>query len=105
MTGFLVLQLGLQRLVHVNGSFALVRPTDQLSILDAIHAVDPLVPIARCLQGRGYRASGLCLLQDWLQQAFDLLEEGLGDVRISDVQNGSPQEQCLYEGQPEETGG
>jgi Rrf2 family transcriptional regulator, nitric oxide-sensitive transcriptional repressor len=77
------------------GGFTLVRPPDELSILDVINAVDPLKPIERCPLGYGSHTPGLCPLHTRLQQALVLIEKVFRDTKISDLLSTSAQKSCL----------
>lgn len=83
--------LGRAGLVHsqrgLHGGFWLARPTDELSVLDVICAVDP---IRRSVHPHGNgsgdaRTRSLEHLNDKLDEAVNMIETLLADTKIADM--------------------
>ncbi len=71
-----------QRGLH--GGFTLVRPADELTVLDIIQAVDPIQRIKSCPLGiKGH--INLCPLHRRLDQAMKLVEDALGQSTLAEL--------------------
>jgi Rrf2 family protein len=75
-------------LVHsqrgLHGGFTLTRPTDELTVLDVIEAVDPIRRIRSCPLGiKGH--INLCPLHRRLDQAMARVEEALRESTIAEL--------------------
>jgi Rrf2 family protein len=73
----------------IGGGFTLAAPSDELTPLDVIDAVDPIKRIKRCPLGLKAHSTGLCPLHHRLDEAMALIEKGLRETKISDLL-GSP---------------
>ena len=76
------------KLVHsqrgLHGGFTLARPTDELTVLDVIEAVDPIRRIRSCPLGiKGH--INLCPLHRRLDQAMALVENALKKSTIAEL--------------------
>ena len=75
-------------LVHsqrgLHGGFTLTRPTDELTVLDVMEAVDPIRRIRSCPLGiKGH--INLCPLHRRLDQAMARVEEALRESTIAEL--------------------
>ena len=80
--------LGRKRLVQsqrgLHGGFTLTRPTDDLTVLDIIMAVDPIQRIESCPLGiKGH--INLCPLHRRLDQAMKLVEDALQKSTLAEL--------------------
>jgi Rrf2 family protein len=72
-----------------NGGFTLASPSDRISILDVINAVDPLRRIRQCPLGlKGHEQ--LCPLHRRLDEALEHVERVFAETKISDLLTGTP---------------
>ena len=83
-----------------NGGFALLRPPAEVTVLDVVQAVDPLIRLHRCPLGRPDHAQGLCPLHRRLDEAVARTEEAfrgtpLGDLIGMTDGSASPFDACL----------
>lgn len=72
------------------GGYELIRPTEQLTILDVIHTVEPIERIKSCPLGlKGH--TSLCPLHAELDRAYAATEEAFAGVTIKElVESASP---------------
>lgn len=75
-------------LVHsqrgLHGGFTLARPTDELTVLDVIEAVDPIQRIRGCPLGiKGH--VNLCPLHRRLDHAMSLVENALRETTLAEL--------------------
>lgn len=80
--------LGRQGLVKsqrgLHGGFTLVRPAEELTVLDIIMAVDPIARIKNCPLGiKGH--INLCPLHRRLDQAMKLVEDALSQSTLAEL--------------------
>jgi Rrf2 family protein len=68
------------------GGYALVRPPEELSILDVVSAVEPITRLRRCPLGLKTHTS-LCPLHRELDEAYAAMERAFGRVTIAQVLN------------------
>jgi Rrf2 family protein len=66
------------------GGYALVRPPEELSILDVVSAVEPITRLRRCPLGLRTHTS-LCPLHRELDEAYAAMERAFGRVTIAQV--------------------
>lgn len=69
----------------LNGGFTLGRPSDQITLLSVINAVDPFQRILRCPLGITDHGPNLCPLHRQLDDAVRRTEEAFANVTIADV--------------------
>jgi Rrf2 family protein len=68
----------------LNGGYTLIRPLDQVTVLDVINAVDPIKRITRCpLRISAHRQ--LCPLHRRLDAAIALVESHFGATTIAEL--------------------
>ncbi|TWT82380.1 HTH-type transcriptional regulator IscR [Planctomycetes bacterium CA13] len=80
-----------QRGLH--GGFVLVRPADQLTVIDVINAVDPIRRFHEC--PLGLHGIHLCQLHRKLDNTAKRIEEDLGKTTIADLIDSSTQSKPL----------
>src|SRR5437764_1323467 len=66
------------------GGYALVRPPEELSILDVVSAVEPITRLRRCPLGLKTHTS-LCPLHRELDEAYAAMERAFSRVTIAQV--------------------
>jgi len=80
-------QLVRGQIVHsqrgMRGGFVLTRSADELSILDVINAVDPIMRITTCPLGLPNHGTNLCPLHRQLDQSLGEMQEAFAKVRVS----------------------
>jgi Rrf2 family protein len=69
----------------LNGGFTLVRPLDEVTVLDVIKAVDSIKRITRCPLGLSTHQRRLCPLHRRLDSAIALVETHFGDTTIAQL--------------------
>ena len=72
-----------QRGLH--GGFSLTKPTDQMSVLDVINAVDPIKRITTCPLSLASHGTNLCTLHRRLDDAIAMIERTFANARLSDL--------------------
>jgi Rrf2 family protein len=72
-----------QRGLH--GGFVLSRPLDELTVLDVVNAVDPVVRIDHCPLGLPSHGARLCALHRRLDQAIGQIQELFGSTTIGQL--------------------
>jgi Rrf2 family protein len=72
-----------QRGLH--GGFTLVRPPDQITILEVVNAVDPIRRIQECPLGLEAHSDELCPLHRRLDDALASIEKAFGDTTLAEV--------------------
>lgn len=70
-----------------NGGFVLRTPSDQLTILEVINAVDPIRRYPECPLKLAHHGQNLCPLHRKLDDTAQLVEECYGDTTIADLLN------------------
>lgn len=66
----------------VGGGFLLVRPADQITVLDVVNAVDPIERIRTCPLGLKSHGTHLCPLHRKLDDALASIESAFGSTTI-----------------------
>ena len=72
-----------QRGLH--GGSVLVRPPEQIAILDVVQAVDPIKRITTCPLGIASHGAGLCPLHRRLDQAIAQVEQAFAQSTIAEL--------------------
>ena len=67
------------------GGVALVKPPDELTILEVVEAVDPIKRIRHCPLGLAAHGSVLCPLHARLDAALASVEEAFGKTTLAEV--------------------
>lgn len=68
-----------------NGGFTMVRPPEEVTVLDVINAVDPFNRLNTCPLGSGAGNDYLCPLHHRIDDAMASIEEGFSGVSIADL--------------------
>jgi Rrf2 family protein len=84
-----------QRGLH--GGFVLTRSLDELTVLDVINAVDPLVRIGRCPLGLAAHGTRMCALHRRLDEGIAQVEALFGGTTIGQLLAGESRRQPLCE--------
>ena len=82
-----------QRGLH--GGFTLVKPPEQLTVLEIIKAVDPIKRITRCPLDLAAHGKNLCPLHRRLDDAMATAEKAFGDSVIAELLNEETQSRPL----------
>lgn len=69
----------------LHGGFALVNEPSELSILDVINAVDPIVRITACPLGIQSHGGSLCPLHHRLDMAMEATEDVFRQTKVSEL--------------------
>ena len=69
----------------LGGGFTLARPTEAITVLDVVNAVDPLRRIRDCPLGVAGHGPHLCALHQRMDDALATLEQVFGETRLSDL--------------------
>jgi len=69
----------------VGGGISLVKSPDDLTILEVVNAVDPIVRIASCPLGLKAHGKNLCPLHRRLDNAMASVEEAFRDTTLAEV--------------------
>ena len=80
------------------GGFILARPPEEMTVLEVINAVDPLMPIEQCPLGFTSHGSALCTLHNRLNEALKLVEQVFRNTSIHDLLNTKPDCASLCQG-------
>lgn len=75
--------VGSQRGLH--GGFTLVRPADELTVLEVVNAVDPVKRIDKCPLNLKAHHGQLCPLHQRLDEAIGLVERAFGESTIAEL--------------------
>jgi Rrf2 family transcriptional regulator, nitric oxide-sensitive transcriptional repressor len=67
------------------GGFRLLRPPTELSVLDVVNAVDPVLRIRHCPLNLESHAAGLCPLHRRLDAALGQVEEAFAKTTIGEL--------------------
>lgn len=70
-----------------NGGFVLERPPEQLSILDIVNVVDPIVRLKTCPLGIRSHGTALCPLHRQMDDALASIEKAFGSSTLADLVN------------------
>ena len=69
----------------VRGGFSLSRPAKQITVLDAVNAVDPIQRIRVCPLGLKAHGKHLCPLHKKMDAALEQIEQAFGSTTLADV--------------------
>lgn len=69
----------------IRGGFCLSRPARQITILEAVNAVDPIRRITTCPLGLKVHGKHLCPLHKKMDAALAEMEEAFGSTTLADV--------------------
>jgi len=76
-------------LVHsqrgLHGGFSLARDPAQVTILEVISVVDPIVRIDKCPLGLAAHGTNLCPLHRRLDNAMGMIEEAFGETTLAEI--------------------
>ncbi len=67
------------------GGYSLAKPSNKISLLDIISAVDPIKRIKTCPLNLPSHCKSLCPLHSKLDSSFAQLEKSLGDAYVSEM--------------------
>lgn len=81
----------------LGGGVSLAKPASQLTILEVVNAVDPIVRIHSCPLGLRTHGTSLCALHRRLDNALALVEEAFSSSTLEEVLNESRNLQPLCE--------
>jgi len=69
----------------IRGGFTLSRPARQITILEAVNAVDPIRRITTCPLGLKAHGKNLCPLHKKMDAALEQMEEAFRSTTLADV--------------------
>jgi len=69
----------------LGGGFTLVRPAEDMTVLEVVNAVDPIKRIDRCPLGIDSHGSLLCPLHKRLDEAAELVEKSFASTTIAEL--------------------
>jgi Rrf2 family protein len=69
----------------MNGGISLVKPPDELTILEVVNAVDPVQRIRECPLGLPAHGKRLCPLHRRMDNALAAMEEAFGGTTLAEV--------------------
>ena len=69
----------------IRGGFSLSRPASQITILDAVNAVDPIRRITACPLGLKAHGTRLCPLHKKMDAALEQIETVFGSTTLAEV--------------------
>ena len=69
----------------IGGGISLERDPEELTILDVINAVDPILRIHECPLGLAAHGTQLCALHSRLDNAMALVEEAFGETTLAEM--------------------
>jgi Rrf2 family protein len=69
----------------IRGGFCLSRPAEQITILEAVNAVDPIRRIQVCPLGLKAHGRRLCPLHKKLDTALEQMEQAFASTSLADV--------------------
>jgi Rrf2 family transcriptional regulator, nitric oxide-sensitive transcriptional repressor len=69
----------------LRGGFALARPTEAITILEVVNAVDPIQRIQACPLGIPTHGTNLCALHRRLDQALEAVERAFRETTLAEV--------------------
>lgn len=69
----------------LKGGFMLLKPADQLTVLEIVNAVDPIRRFYECPLGLPSHGKSLCPLHRQLDDAAILVERSFGNTTIADL--------------------
>jgi Rrf2 family protein len=69
----------------LGGGITLVRPPEELTILEVVNAVDPIVRIRTCPLGLAAHGVNLCPLHSRVDNALAMVEEAFGKSTLAEV--------------------
>jgi Rrf2 family protein len=67
------------------GGFRLTRPSEQMSVLEVVNAVDAVERIRRCPLGLKSHDHTLCPLHRRLDQVAEMVERAFGETTIAEI--------------------
>lgn len=67
------------------GGFSLSRAAEEITILDAVNAVDPIQRISACPLGLKSHGKRLCPLHAKMDRALEQMEQAFGSTSLADV--------------------
>lgn len=83
----------------LKGGVCLKKPANQLTILEVVNAVDPIVRITSCPLGLRTHGTRLCALHRRLDRALALVEEAFSASTLAEVLSENPDVKPLCETQ------
>lgn len=69
----------------LGGGFRLVRPAEEVTVLEVVNAVDPIKRIHRCPLGIDSHGTNLCPLHRRLDDATGLVEQSFASTTIAEL--------------------
>jgi len=81
----------------IGGGYSLVRPPEEISLLDVVNEVDPIQRIESCPLSLESHGTRLCPLHTLLAQVIVAEEKRLAGTRVSDVLGGGDRPTPLCE--------
>jgi Rrf2 family transcriptional regulator, nitric oxide-sensitive transcriptional repressor len=69
----------------IHGGFCLSRPAKQITILEAVNAVDPIKRITLCPLGLKAHGKRLCPLHKKMDAALEQMEQAFASTTLADV--------------------